>query len=172
MEIIPLTLRQANELISRWHRHHKPSHAHRWSIGLAKNGYLVGAAICGRPKARNTPQYSTLEISRLVTDGTPNACSKLYGTCAAIAKLMGFARIQTAILESESGVSLTAAGFSFSHMTDGGDWNRPSRGNRRRDQPQCPKQIWVKVLTATPATAPALPLPPEHKEQPEKDRNR
>ena len=92
------------------------------------------------------PKGTLLEINRLATDGTKNACSKLYGTCAAIAKLMGFADIETAILESESGVSLRAAGFEFRRMTDGGDWNRPSRGGRRIDQPMEPKQIWGKAL--------------------------
>jgi hypothetical protein len=87
-----------------------------------------------------------IEINRLATDGTKNACSKLYATCAAISKLMGFTDIETAILDSEPGTSLRAAGFTFRRMTDGGDWNRPSRGGRRTDQPMCKKQIWGKCL--------------------------
>lgn len=146
LQIVPTTLPQANELVAKWHRHHKPTVGHRWSIAVSLGGEIVGAAICGRPNARMTPQYSILEINRCVTNGTKNACSKLYATCAAIARLMGFERIQTAILEHESGVSLKAAGFVFDHWSDGGDWNRPSRGGRRTDQPMCRKQIWVKDL--------------------------
>lgn len=152
LEISPLTLKQANELVRDWHRHHKPARGHRFSIGVMDSGIYVGAAICGRPNARMTPQYDVLEINRCVTNGTPNACSKLYGTCAAIAKLMGFDSIQTAILENESGVSLKAAGFKFDHWSEGGDWNRPSRGGRRTDQPMCRKQVWVKKFKSAPAS--------------------
>lgn len=92
------------------------------------------------------PQYFFLEINRLATDGTKNACSKLYGASAAIGKLMGFTDIETAILETEPGTSLKAAGFTFRRWTRGGDWNRPSRAGRRTDQPMGPKQIWGKAL--------------------------
>lgn len=146
LRIVPITLAEANDLVKRWHRHHAPVVGHRWSIGVAADGELVGAAICGRPKARMTAQYTVLEVNRLVTNGTRHACSKLYGACAAIAKIMGFARIQTAILESEPGTSLKAAGWKVSHTSGGGDWNRPSRGGRRTDQPMCRKQVWEKVL--------------------------
>ena len=146
MRIVPTTLKQANAFIAEHHRHHAPVVGHRFSIGVAVGDRLCGVAICGRPKARMTPQYTVLEINRLATDGTPNACSKLYGACAAIAKIMGFDRIETAILQSESGISLKAAGFKFSHISEGGDWNRPSRGGRRTDQPLGPKQVWAKSI--------------------------
>jgi hypothetical protein len=99
-----------------------------------------------RPAARNTDQYYTAEISRLVTDGTKNACSMLYAACARAAQAMGFESIQTFILETEPGTSLKAAGWSFVGMSNGGDWNRPSRAGRRRDQPECRKQKWEKRL--------------------------
>lgn len=51
MRSVPLTLAQANGLVARWHRHHKPVHAHRYSIGAMKNGELVGAVIVARPVA-------------------------------------------------------------------------------------------------------------------------
>lgn len=105
LRIVPITLEEANAFVRQFHRHHAPVVGHRWSIGLCNGTGLCGVAICGRPKARMLPKGSLLEINRLATDGTKNACSKLYGTCAAIAKLMGFSDIETAILESESGVS-------------------------------------------------------------------
>jgi hypothetical protein len=61
---------------------------------------------------------------------------------------MGFYKIQTFLLEHESGVSLKAAGWTFDGYSEGGDWNRPSRGNRRTDQPQGKKQRWIKILNA------------------------
>ena len=134
-------------MVAQWHRHHKPTRGYRFAIGAEdKEGRLVGAAIVGRPAARNTPQYSVAEVSRLVTDGTKNACSLLYGATARAAEAMGFDRIQTFILEDEPGTSLKAAGWVFDGWSAGGDWNRPSRGGRRADQPQVRKQRWVRVF--------------------------
>lgn len=146
MVIVPLTLKQANALVAKLHRHHKPVVGHRFSIGLRVGDELVGAAIVGRPVARCVPQYDVAEVTRLVTDGTPNACSMLYQAAARVAKEMGFARIQTYILASEPGTSLKASGWVKLGDTAGGDWNVPSRGGRRTDQPQEPKQRWVRVL--------------------------
>lgn len=147
MVIVPLTLKQANDIVRTLHRHHKPVIGHRFSLGLKDaTGAIVGAAIVGRPVARKTPQYEVAEVTRLVTNGHKNACSALYGACARVAKEMGFLRIQTFILESETGVSLKAAGWSFDRVSPGGDWNCPTRGGRRMDQPQCRKQLWFKNL--------------------------
>lgn len=60
---------------------------------------------------------------------------------------MGYKRIQTFILDAESGTSLKAAGWVFEQVSAGGDWTRESKPNRRQDQPQGPKQRWGKELT-------------------------
>jgi hypothetical protein len=72
---------------------------------------LIGAVIVGRPVARRVNHQTTLEVTRLVTDGSPNACSFLYGAAARAAKALGYDKIQTYILESELGTSLVAAGW-------------------------------------------------------------
>lgn len=147
MRIVPLTLREANNLVGHLHRHHAPVQGHRFSIGLVYENRLVGAAIIGRPVAPATEQFSTAEITRLVTDGTPNACSALYGAAARICREMGFDSIQTFILDSEPGTSLKASGWIKAHKTRGGDWYEPSRHARSRsDQPQGPKVKWVRLL--------------------------
>ena len=146
MRVVPLTLSQANELISAWHRHHKPAVGHRFSIGARVGMDLVGAAIVGRPVGRKTDQYSVAEITRLVTNGTPNACSFLYAASARIARDMGFEKIQTFILKEEPGVSLVAAGWSFEGLTDSKPHKWHSRGGRRDDQPSEAKQRWSKGL--------------------------
>jgi hypothetical protein len=143
---VPLTLKEANRFVREWHRHHAPTVSHRWSIGVEFDGKLVGAAICGRPKARALPQYVMLEINRVATDGTRHACSQLYGACVRIAAIMGYKDIETSILISEPGTSLKAAGFSFRRKVKGRNWNCPSRDGRRTDQPQCDKQVWGKKL--------------------------
>lgn len=148
MRVVPLTLKQANELVESIHRHHKKAQGHRFSIGAEVDGSLVGAAIVGRPVARGIDPYSVAEVTRLVTDGTENACSLLYSAAARAAKAMGFWKIQTYILENELGTSLLASGWVHVADTSGGDWNhsKANAGTRRVDQPQGPKQRWERVL--------------------------
>ncbi len=146
LKVIPLTLSQANALIQAHHRHHKPVVGHRFSIGCLSENGLCGAVVVGRPVARRTDQYSIAEVTRLVTDGTPNACSMLYAAAARAAKAMGYTQIQTFILHTELGTSLRAAGWQYDGESKGGDWNVPSRGGRRTDQPHIQKQRWIKVL--------------------------
>lgn len=145
MRIVPLTLKQANELIGSLHRHHKPVTGHRFSIGVEVDGKLVGACVVGRPVARMTDQYAVAEVTRLVTDGTYNACSALYSAAARAAKAMGFVKIQTFILQSEPGTSLKASGWHMEAVSAGGSWNVPSR-SRVDAHPTEPKTRWSKVL--------------------------
>jgi hypothetical protein len=145
LSLFPATLKQANEMVERLHRHHKPVVGHRFSIGCEdENGVAHGMAIVGRPVARAIDQNRVAEVTRLVTDGTPHVCSKLYAACARAAEAIGYNWIQTAILESEMGTSLKAAGWHFDHTIKGRDWNCPSREGRRTDQPMCDKQVWIK----------------------------
>ncbi len=146
--VIPLTLKQMNELVERWHRHHKKVQGHRFSLGVEADGELVGACSIGRPVARGCDPYLTAEVTRLVTDGTYNACSILYAAAARACMAMGFRKIQTYILETEAGTSLKAAGWYPVAVTTGGDWNHSKAyaGKRRTDQPQMPKQRWEREL--------------------------
>ena len=163
LRIGPLTIRQANALITAKHRHHKSVTGHRFSLGCFVAETLVGAAVTGRPVARNVDPYQVAEVTRLVSDGTPHVCSMLYAASARAAQAMGFHWIQTYILESETGKSLEAAGWLPIYstgwncgckqgqkcagcLTSGGDWNRKTRKDRRTDQPMCQKQRWGKRL--------------------------
>lgn len=147
IEAIPLTIKQANALVTAWHRHHKPVRGHRFSIGARVNGELVGAAIVGRPVARRIDQYNVCEVVRLVTNGAAHVPSFLYASCARAAKAMGFTYIQTYILDTEPGTTLKAAGWTDDGVTRGGDWNRASR-DRRVDQPMTAKRRFIKTLKA------------------------
>lgn len=143
LHIVPVELTEANEFVARLHRHHKPVVGHRWSLGVADpDGTLRGVAIVGRPVARLTDQKKTVEVTRVCTDGTPNACSALYGAACRTQRAHGFKWAQTFILESESGVSLRAAGWVRVRLTDGGLWDRVNR--ERRSDPALigPKELW------------------------------
>jgi poly-gamma-glutamate capsule biosynthesis protein CapA/YwtB (metallophosphatase superfamily) len=147
MQARPLTLAQANQLVEQMHRHHKRVQGHRFSIAAVKDDRVIGAVIVGRPVARAVDQYAVAEVTRLVTDGTPNACSFLYSRAAQAARAMGFSKIQTYILEDESGITLKAAGWTRELMTtEGHRWT--NRDDRRSDQPTCRKWRWAKDLSA------------------------
>ena len=143
LRVVPaLSLRQANALVDDLHRHHKATQGHKWSILAYDDDRLVGAAIVGRPLARMLQDGTTAEVVRLVTDGTPNACSKLYAACWRAWRAMGGVRMFTYILGSESGCSLKAAGWRFDRWTDDEEgWDRPSRP--RLGEHLGPKQRWA-----------------------------
>ncbi len=150
LKIVHLELAEANALVDELHRHHKPVRGHRFSVGAVdtKSGKLVGAAIVGRPVARAVNYKTTLEVTRLVTDGTKNACSFLYAAAARAGKELGYNKIQTYILEEENGTTLRAAGWSFEENTRGGQWKHTDGKPRRTDQPTQKKQRWSKSLNA------------------------
>lgn len=146
LRLLHVELDTANAFVAQHHRHHKPVVGHRFSLGAEDRlGSLVGVAIVGRPVARAVDQFNVVEVLRLCTDGTRNTCSFLYSASARAAKALGYKRIQTYILESESGLSLKATGWVKGYTTAGGaGWlNRPGR---RSDQPTERKVIWYKDL--------------------------
>ena len=127
LTLTPINLKTANAFVQQYHRHHKPTRGHKFSIGVSDNGALVGVAICGRPVARRLDDGYTLEVNRLCTDGTPNACSILYAAAYRAARAMGYNKVITYILDTENGASLKAAGYN---MIDGCVNNVPKKPRR------------------------------------------
>lgn len=135
LQVKPIDLKTANQFVMANHRHNGKVLVHRFSIAVWDGDRLCGVAICGNPSARKLDDGKTIEVKRVCTDGTKNACSILYGRCARIAKEMGWERIITYILETEPGVSLRASGWSIEAEGVGGkDWNMPSRPRVVREQ--------------------------------------
>lgn len=167
LHVVPLELAEANRLVAQWHRHHQPSQGHRFSLGVMDNdGALHGAAIVGRPVARlaGSPR-DVLEVVRLVTDGTKNACSILYAAAARAGLAMGYLRIQTYILDDEPGTTLTAAGWTCEGEAGGGQWKHTDGKARRTDQPTGLKSRWAKDL----AVRPDLTSAPKRTNDPQPD---
>ncbi len=79
LDIVPVSLAEANAFVKRYHRHHKPVVGHKFSIGATDGENIVGVCIVGRPVSRYLDDGMTLEVTRCCTDGTRNACSILYG---------------------------------------------------------------------------------------------
>ena len=159
MKAIPLSLKEANAFIKKLHRHHTEVQGHKFSIGCEVDGVLVGVCVVGRPVSRYMDDGKTLEVTRLCTDGTRNACSFLYGRAARIAKDMGYIKIITYILETENGSSLKASNWHCEESNaGGGNWSVPSRPReleltqmsllpgREFKYPTCKKQRWSKDL--------------------------
>lgn len=145
-----LSLKQANAFVARLHRHAKPVRIHRFSIGavLQSTGELCGAVIVSNPVARSHISALDLEceIRRVVTDGTPNACSFLYGAAVKAATAMGYLNIVTYTRVGEPGTSLRAAGFDVDGTVQAKSWDTPSR--RRYSAPEpCARIRWVKWNT-------------------------
>lgn len=145
LEAVPLELSQANEFVSQLHRHHDAVYRDKYRIGASLNGKLVGIVQVGRPVSRMLDDGKTVEVVRLCTDGTKDVCSFLYSRAARIAKEMGYEKIITYILESESGTSLKASGWYQEAVTSGGSWSRPSRP-RNTTAPTVPKKRYAKIL--------------------------
>lgn len=146
LKLRPISLREANAFVDERHRHHGSKQGHKFSIACYDGEKLVGVAIVGRPDARMVDDGTLAEVTRLCTDGTPNACSILYAASARAAKAMGYLKIKTAILESESGHSLKASGWIYSHTTEAQEWSRPSRKREPTPHANVPKKIFVKEL--------------------------
>ena len=120
LKIRPITLKAANDYVSRLHRHNQPTNGHKWSLACYDGERLCGVAIAGQPIARKLDDGLTIEVRRLCTDGTKDACSKLYGACARVAKEMGYRKIITYTLVSEPGTSLRASGWTNCGEAGGG----------------------------------------------------
>lgn len=145
MELVPITLREANTFVGELHRHHGESRGCKFALSAEKDGSRVGVCIVGRPVARGLDDGFTAEVTRLCTDGTFNACSFLYGAAARAAKELGYRKVVTYILESESGDSLRGAGWHLEATTAGGSWDCPSRP-REDKHPTEPKHRYARIL--------------------------
>lgn len=113
MKVVPITHADANEFVRRLHRHNKPTLGAIMCAAVEHEGEVCGVAIAGRPVARHLDDGATLEILRVCTDGTRNACSMLYAAIRKAGRALGYQRIITYTLPDEGGASLRAAGFRF-----------------------------------------------------------
>lgn len=141
LNLIPVELSEANAFVEKLHRHHGNVVGHKFSLGALLEGQLIGVSIVGRPVARGRDDGWTLEVTRLCTDGTRNACSFLYGASRRAAFALGYRRLGTYILASEDGTSLKAAGWRLVGEVKGRSWSCPSRP-RFDDHPLEDKQLW------------------------------
>lgn len=133
LSIVPVTRDQAVDFIRQHHRHHGRPQGYRFAVGAAADGQLVGVATVGRPVARLLDDGFTVEVTRVCTDGHPNACSLLYGTCWRAARALGYTRAVTYTQQDETGASLRAAGWMVAaELRARTGWDTPARARTDR----------------------------------------
>lgn len=151
----------ANDYVEAVHRHHPryPQFGMFAVAAVTEEGEIRGVAIVAMPNAANrlTDGFRTAEVVRVATDGTPNACSILYAACARATKALGFSRIISYTLDSETGLSIAAAGWIkdegvFGNQSWENHTKRPGTGHNTG-----PKGRWSKSFA--PLDRPDLHFP-------------
>jgi len=142
MNVAPISIREANAWVSLNHRHNARVGSSLWAIAADHQGRRYEVAIVGRPVARALCDGFTVEVRRVcVADDAPKgACSFLYSACRRIAWTMGYRRVLTYTLESESGASLRGAGWSPTMASRPHQWRRSEPGRQRAEQEVCGQQ--------------------------------
>lgn len=146
MRLVPLSLAQANEHVAAWHRHNEPVVQCVFRVGVADDeGVLRAVAIVERPKARGWDD-DTLELTRLASDGTFNACSMLYGACARATFALGYRKLVTYTQADEGGASLRASGYRLvAQRPARRGWDTVSRPRSDQTYRSVARQLWESI---------------------------
>ena len=127
LQLTPITQREAFAFVQEHHRHHRPPRGSILQVAVSRDENIVGVAIVGRPVSRMLQDGWTAEVIRVATDGSRNACSKLYGAAWRAVRALGYKRLITYTLPEEGGASLRGAGFTLVGSAGGGSWSRQDR---------------------------------------------
>ena len=119
LKLIPLTLKEANEFVIKYHRHNKRCVGCKFCLGAIFYRTLVGVAIVGRPIARKLADPLVMEVNRncVSPEAPKGTCSFLYSRSMKVWQSMGGKKLITYTLETESGASLRGAGFKQEAIT-------------------------------------------------------
>ena len=152
LSVIPISLREANDFVSSFHRHNGRTarDGGKFAIGATTGEQLVGIAIVGRPIARFLDNGYTAEVTRTCTspDAPKGTISFLYSACWRICQAMGYLKLVTYTLTTESGASLRGAGWKcigqISSNKNG--WSREGREREWQSIYDQPKLRWEKEV--------------------------
>ncbi|MFE0514833.1 XF1762 family protein [Streptomyces sp. NPDC058964] len=152
LHIRPMKWRAACAYVEAHHRHHEAPQGHQFSLGVqTDDGRLVGVAIVGRPVSRHLDNGLTVEVTRVATDGTANACSALYAAAWRTARSAGYRRAITYTQDGESGASLRAAGWvKVADLPARPGWDAPSRPRHARGTENIARALWEMTTHAAP----------------------
>jgi hypothetical protein len=134
LTVVPIKQDEAKSFVRQVHRHHPAPPGSVFQLAVADElGAIRGVAMVGRPVSIGWDDEWTLEINRTATDGCENANSALYGAAWRAAKALGWLRLFTYTLKSESGSSLRAAGYRLVGERKGRSWADSSKARPRVD---------------------------------------
>lgn len=146
LTVIPISIREANEFVLNFHRHNRPTQGGKFAIGATTGEQMVGVAIVGRPVARMLDNGYTAEVTRTCTNefAPKGTVSFLYSTCWRICQAMGYHKLITYTLQSESGASLKGAGWKCVGQTKPHQWSWSGREREWDSIYDQPKLRWVR----------------------------
>ena len=125
---VPCSVSRAREVVDAWHRHHgAPDERNPANDSVICSDRSSVESASARSVARLLDDGWTLEVTRVATDGTPNACSALYGIARRIAATLGYARLITYTRADEPGSSPRAAGLTDDGPIRARSWDMPGR---------------------------------------------
>jgi hypothetical protein len=128
LTVVPVSISEAKAFVNAHHRSRKAPISGKFALGVSdETGCVRGVAMVGRPVSRGLDDGWTLEVQRLCTDGAKNACSMLYSACWRAARALGWRKLITYIESTETGVSLSAAGWQELGRVKGRSWHCKSR---------------------------------------------
>lgn len=136
----PIVRDDARAWVKRHHRHHPPFVSWLFGCAVFDGDRLCCVAAVERP-ARLLQDGVTCQVSRVASDRTPHAASKVIAAAARAALALGYRRVVSYTLTGEAGTCYRAAGWWPTAVTAGGEWSRPSRTRAAAAQP-CPKVRW------------------------------
>lgn len=93
LTIRPCTIKAAQEFVRRHHRHNRPPVSALFALSVWDGERIAGVCTVGRPVARRQQDGLTAELTRVCTDGTPNAASALIGAAKRAAQALGYRRV-------------------------------------------------------------------------------
>ena len=146
LSVRPITRKDAQAWIASTHRHLRAPVGDVVRVAVVDDaGAIRAVGTAGRPSARALDDGLTLEVTRVASDGAPNACSLIYGALRRAGAALGYRRFFTYTLPEEGGASLRASGWTLDGQTRGGEWDCPSRPRLPCMRPD-PKSRWVYVV--------------------------
>ena len=147
LDLQPIDQDEAFLFIAQHHRHHLPPVGWKFGIAVSQENFdgarvVVGVITVGRPVARMLDNGWTLEVTRCCcAEGHPGAASMLYAAAWRACKALGYKRLITYTLKTESGGSLRAMGWKCLGDAGGRSWHRENRA-RVDKAPTEQKTLW------------------------------
>lgn len=158
--VAPCSVKAAIKKVKECHRHLPNLQGGLFAAQvIGPSGECAGVAVFGNPSRvwQNTgrgviTRCAAQEGLPRVTDHggedhAAPACTMLYSALCRAAKALGYREAWTYTLPHESGRSLKGAGFIDMGLTDGGEWDRPSRARKAAVKPER-KRRWLRRLAS------------------------